>query len=454
MKRSLQRVMLSNLWKTAGLLSLLSILVLPAVPARGETVLTIADVRLKAVEFNRTYLTAREDVIKARADVTKARAGAFPTVSVNGQYSRNFSIPSSFVTIDNETAEFKFGFKNSFGASLSAVQSIWQGGKVFTALSIAKDYRKYSEEVAGAVEANVVYQAEVLFHSVTLARSRLAVLEKSYEANTYSLDVIEKKYSQGMVSEYELLRARVEQANLKPQILQAESDVRLSEKRLKSFLGIDLNEDVTVLEEAGDTSIASLPPLADLTSKALDNRPEMRQADYFSEMTRKAIRVARADYYPSLAAVMDYSWSAQSDAMTLTENQSRSWTAGLNLSIPIFRGGQTRGAVTQAIADHSQARLALLQTVDDIKLEVEEAYDRVLQAKEALDIQGNTIAQAEKGMDIANLRYESGVGTQLEVLSAETALREARRILAEALFSFREAKAGLKKATTIDLDKL
>jgi len=454
MRPAKQAIILNCHTGAAFALLLALTLLLSTTAATANTALTIAEVRTRALEFNRTYLTAQEEITKANADVTKARSGALPTVTVNGLFNRNFSIPSSFVTIDNETAEFKFGFKNTFGASLSAVQSIWQGGKVFTALSIAKDYRRYSEEVAGAVEANVVYQAEVLFYSVMLERARLAVLEKSWEANTYSLDVIQKKFDQGMVSEYELLRARVEQANLKPQILQAESNLRLSEKRLKSFLGIDLNEPVEVIEEPGDTSITRLPALSELTSTALSARPEMRQADYFSDITRKAVRVARADYYPSLSAIMDYSWSAQSDALTLSENQSQSWTAGLNLSIPIFRGGRTRGAVTQAVADHSQARLARAQTVDDIKLEVEEAYDRILQAKEALDIQGNTIAQAEKGMEIANLRYESGVGTQLEVLSAETALRDARRILAEALFSFRQAKAGLKKATTIDLDNL
>jgi len=454
MKLSRQPDTLNSQAGAARYLLLLALLIFLVTSAGAETTLTVAEVRLRALEFNRTYLTAQEDITKAKADVTKARSGALPTVTINGNFNRNFSIPSSFVTIDDESAEFKFGFKNTFGASLTAVQSIWQGGKVFTALSIAKDYRNYSEEVAGTVEANVVYEAEVLFHMVMLARAQLSVLEKSYEANTYSLEVIEKKYSQGMVSEYELLRARVEQSNLKPQILQAESDLRLSKKRLKSFLGIDLDEPVVIVEETDDTSLVKLPSLASLTSTALAQRPEMRQADYFSNITRKAVRVARADYYPSLSAVMDYSWSAQSDAMTLTENQSRSWTAGINLSIPIFRGGQTRGAVTQAIANYSQARLARHQTVDDIKLEVEEAYDHLLRAKEALDIQGNTIAQAEKGMDIANLRYESGIGTQLEVLSAETALRDARRILAEALFAFRQAKAGLKKATTIDLETL
>lgn len=439
----------------AGLImALLMLIILPAAALKAETSLSIADARQRAVEFNRTFLTAQEDIRKARADVTKARSGALPNIMLNGNYNRNFNIPSSFVTMDNETVEFKFGFKNTFGASLSAVQSIWQGGKVFTALSIAKDYRHYSEERAGVVEANVVYQAEVLFFNVMLERSRLDVLNKSMEANTYSLNVIEDKYSQGLVSEYELLRARVEQANLKPQILQAESNVRLAEKRLKSYLGIELSEPIVLVEAIGDTTLAHLPALQQLTETALADRAEMKQADFLSKITSKAVRVARADYLPSLSAVMDYSWSAQSDAISLKENQSRSWTAGLRLSIPIFKGGQTRGAVTQAVADHSQARLARLQTIDDIKLQVEEAYDRIRQAKEALDIQGNTIAQAEKGMEIANLRYESGVGTQLEVLSAETALREARRIQAEALFAFREAKAGLKKATTIDLDNL
>ena len=200
--------------------------------------------------------------------------------------------------------------------------------------------------------------------------------------------------------------------------------------------------------------ITDLPSLTHLVDVALQKRPEILRARSLTDISRKVVKVARADYFPALSAGMSYSWSAESDAVTLRENLSRSWTAGLNLTIPIFRGGRTRGAVSQAIADNNQARLAEQQMRDDIVLEVEEAYDRLLQAKKALEIQGNTIAQAEEGLKIANLRYESGVGTQLEVLSAQAALTQAREILAEATFSFRTAKAGLKKATTIDIDNL
>jgi outer membrane protein TolC len=79
-------------------------------------------------------------------------------------------------------------------------------------------------------------------------------------------------------------------------------------------------------------------------------------------------------------------------------------------------------------------------------------YDLLIQAKKMLDIQGNTVAQAEEGLKIANLRYESGIGTQLEVLAAQAALSQARTSTVQALFLFRQAKAGLQKATTIDLE--
>jgi outer membrane protein len=99
--------------------------------------------------------------------------------------------------------------------------------------------------------------------------------------------------------------------------------------------------------------------------------------------------------------------------------------------------------------DYNEARLRAAQVRDDITLEVESAYDGLILAKKALDIQAETIAQAEEGLKIANVRYQSGIGTQLEVLSAQTALTQSRTAQAEALFSFRVARSALKKATTL-----
>ncbi len=424
--------------------------VIPA-NAQDARVLTIDDVRRLALEYNRDYLTAQQEVDRADARVVEARAGALPRIDGNAYYNRNFEVPTSFIEMNGETMELQFGFKNSFGAGVSLRQSIYQGGKVFTALAIAKLYKEYSRAGAAEVGNDIVFNGEVLFYAAVFRQSQVAVLQKAIEAAEYNLSTIEKMRDQGMVSEFEVLRARVERNNLLPQLIAAESEVELARKRLKSFLGLDLNAPVELVERPvdSDTSLAGLPPMERYIDSALQTRPAVQQAELLTEITRKAIRIAKADYWPHLEAVSDWGWSSQSDDFTLKENTSTSLTAGLVVSVPIFTGFERQAAVSQAKVDFNQSRLAESQTQDRVRLEVEEAYYQVQQAKKALDIQGATIAEAQEGLNIANVRYESGVGTLLEVLSAQVALTDARNANAEALFNFRVAEARLKRATTI-----
>jgi outer membrane protein TolC len=219
---------------------------------------------------------------------------------------------------------------------------------------------------------------------------------------------------------------------------------------LQSFVGLNLAEPIILMSGNVDTSLARLPELDVLADTALAGRPEMRAAVKLTQIAKKGITVAKADYWPHLDAVGAYSWSAASDDFTLDENTSESWTAGLSLSFNIFPLSQKSGAVNRARAQYNQTLLTRQQTRDDIILEVEEAYTQLLQAKKALDVQGSTIAAAEEGLRIAQVRYDSGVGTQLEVLSAQTALTEARQVEAQALYAFKVAKAELKRVTTYD----
>lgn len=422
-----------------------------AVSAVGQVQLTVQETRRRAVDFNRTYLQARQDVKIANTNVTRAWADALPNLSFNGRYGRNFIVPSIFFEVDGQTVQFKTGFKNNFNATVALEQPIWQGGKVFKGLQVAKLYKGYSEAIAQQVRSEIVYNAEQLFYDAIRTHSDLEVWQQAYESNSANYRVVKQKYDQGMVSEYELLRAKVEMQNALPEILAAESEVTLAEKRLKSFIGLPLSDSMTVIEPDTDTSLTTLPDLPTLKDTALALRPEMVQARRLVEISGKAVSIARAAYWPDLNAFAQYDWSAVSDDFTLTNNNSRSWTAGLTVSFTIFDGFRRKGDVDQRQAEFRQAQLGRQQAEDDITLEVEQAYDRLIQAKKALDIQGATIAAAEEGLKIATVRYESGVGTQLEVLSAQSALTQARSVQAQALFSFRVARAGLKRATTIEL---
>ncbi len=435
-----------------GLASVLAAMLIATCASAAEIGLTITDARQRAVLANRRFLSAKEEVSKASAQIAEARSGIFPDITASGSWDHNFKIPEMLIQGDSSTMRFKMGFDNSFGASITVRQALWEGGKVMNAWAIAKLYKKYSSDNVQRAEDEIVYNADVLFYSAILQKANLEVIQKSIEAASENLAVVEKLNAKGMVSEFELLRAKVERANLQPSLLQAESDLSLSYRTLKSFLGIDLRDTVHLVEQPDDTSLAALPTSDQLTKTALEQRPDLRAAGYLRKMADKAIGVAKADYQPSLDGYANWSWSAQSDKFRMNENTSSSATAGLSLSIPLFKGGRVGGQVAYRKAEFRQATLAAEQLKDDVMLEVEEARDRLIQAKKSLDVQQETIAQAEEGLRIANLRYTQSVGTQLEVLSAQAALSQARHAHAAALFLFREAKAGLKRATTIDLD--
>ncbi|HOP07292.1 MAG TPA: TolC family protein [candidate division Zixibacteria bacterium] len=433
---------------TAAVLTLAIVLQAAAITART---LTVEDARAIALKHNRDYLGSQQEIIKAQGEIGNARSGALPQVTLGSYYSRNLKLAPLYFEADGEVQELQFGFKNSFGASVSVYQPIWEGGRVFTAYKIARLYKDYSEELASQISEVVVYQAEVLFYQVILEQARLDVLSMSYETSLHNLGVVENMYSQGVVSKFELLRAQVEKSNLEPQIMAAESNLLLAGKQFKSFLGIDLDEEIELKDVPTETSLVDLPSLGQLRETALVARPEMHQSDLMVEMREKAVGVARADYFPKLGAVTEYGWSAESDDFTLDENTSHSWTAGINLSWSLFDGFRTRSAVGIARAEHRQAEINRDEAIDRIKLDVQESYDRLIQAKKALDACGETIAQAEEGLRIAGLRHETGEGTLLEVLSAQTALTQARTAMAEATFGFREAHAALRRATAMNL---
>jgi len=417
----------------------------------AETILTVEKVRQRALEYNRQLLSAKKEFDRSKAEIISARSGALPQLTLDGRYTRNLTTRNLF--FGDEV--IPISKNNEFDLSISLTQPLYIGGKVGSALKIAKIYRDYSSEKVKEVEREIIFNAESIFYAALLAESNLEVIKKADEQLSYNLEIAEKYFGQGMISEYELLRARVEKLNVEPQLISAESGRNISRKRLKSFLGLPLEEKINLVSQQDDKSSQELPALDSLTTLAIKNRPEIEQARLQKRGFKKAIRIAKGDWlYPNLYANATYQIAGSSNDKTFRSDEtSDSWTASLLLNIPIFDGARTIGEVRKAKVDYYQAMLTEQQLMDDIRLEVEQAYDNLNQSQKALILQTETITQAEEGMRIADLRYESGIGTQLEVLSAQTALTQARTQMIQTTYSYRLAQAALKKATGYNFDK-
>ena len=165
-------------------------------------------------------------------------------------------------------------------------------------------------------------------------------------------------------------------------------------------------------------------------------------------MTIRGVSIARAGYRPSINFLTTLQFQAQYDNNRWPDRKDwlRSYFSGVMISIPIFDSWRTPAKVKQAKLDLSQSRLSESELEDNVKLEVEQSWWNYQRARESLTSQGQAVEMARRGLAIARVRYENGVGTQLELFESEVALAMAETNRVRAFYDLATGYAALQKA--------
>jgi len=163
------------------------------------------------------------------------------------------------------------------------------------------------------------------------------------------------------------------------------------------------------------------------------------------ELRREGVKSARAGYWPSLQVFAGYGADSRRFTDRFTD-EVHGWETGARLQWNLFDGMLTQGKVRQAQALEQRAMVDLDDATRRIELEVRVAYSSFIEAKDVLKSQEKVTEQAMEALRLANSRYEAGTGTQLDVLSAQTALTEARTTYVRALRDYAVARARLERA--------
>jgi len=412
--------------------------------------ITIDDAVASALRNNQDYLIAKSQLDAADAEVQGALAGALPQLSFGSTFTRNLKVPT--VVFAGES--FRFGSDNEMNLGLSLTQPIWLGGKVFAAIKIARVYRRYTEEMVKEAESQVTYGVRRAFLGAILAQDVVKVYQDGLATAEMNLDIVSKMRSQGVVSEYELLRAQVEVANLKPQLTQAQNNAQNALDNLKKLIGAKLTDPLELSYGFDSTMVGQPLSIDHLQALAGEHRAALRQQQYVQDIAKRAIGVAKSGRSFSLIFQSQYGWQLQGDddqfQLFKGDKWTPSWTAALSLSMPLFDGFSTSAAIKKAKVDSRTADLSYAQLKEQVALDVHQAYYNYQESGERLRAQLKTIEQAEEGLKIARLRYQNGVGTQLEILSAESALTQAKTNYVQATHDAAAAVYGLLQVTGVN----
>ena len=405
--------------------------------------LSLADALNTALQNNRTIRKSQRDLEAAQGISLQTRALAVPKVQATGSYSAT----------DPAAAEQFFPGQTivdqNWDSSIQVVQSIYEGGRLVSSWRAAKLTKEQAFLQHQTVTADTLLATRVAYYDVLVAAQDIVVRDASVNLLAKELDEEQRRYNAGTVPRFNVLRAEVAVANARPALIRARNNHRVAKNNLTQLLGYDLPREVWENIPLQLTDTLNVPPftieLPAAIQQALERRTELGALRKAEQLRKEDITSAKSGRLPSLQAFAGWGWRNSSLTTDLRDDID-GWRVGVQMNWNIFDGFATRGKVVQAKAAHEKSLVELDDTGSKIELEVRTAYSVFIGASEVLESQKKVQEQAEEALRLAKSRTDAGSGTQLDVLSAETALTEARTTQIQAQYEYAVAVAKLERA--------
>jgi outer membrane protein len=444
--------------------------------SEGPRTLTLEAAVGRAVEASPQLQAARFALEEANERVSEAWGSVFPSLDLTTSYTRNISAAVNFLpaNIFDPTADpdalipVRFGADNLWSLTLNLEQPLFNAA-AFIGVGAAGRFRSLQEEVVRGQVQEVVTRVRTAYYQLLLSQEQLRLLENSVRRVEESLAETVALNEAGLASDYDVLRLRVERANLLPNLRRAENAV-VQGKRL---LGVELDlpdgeaEGLVLagslaemdIQDPGSNSadnqailamagVAQDADPATLVQTALTARSDVLQLQATEDLRRTELRLQQVEYLPELALFGTYGINAQQNGGPEFFGEPRAYSrvAGIRLTLPIFQGFQRDARVDQSRAVLQQAATQTALARSQAATEVRNLVEQVEESRLRAEGQGLAVEQARAGFDIARAQYGEGIGSQLELTDAEVALRESEFNYAQAVYDYLVARAQLDAA--------
>ena len=402
-----------------------------------------------ALEHNQQLINARLNVRQADAQVQEAWGYALPALDFQGQYTRAlkkpvFYLPAEFLggKPTDPPAAVRVGSDHSINLALNARQTLFNAS-VITGVGASRTYARAAREAMDASRLEVVTNVRKAYYRVLLAKEARAMMRanlRNAEENLHNVQLLSK---QGLVSEYDQLRADVGVENLRPAVIQADNNYQLAIDALRIAMGVEESVKFVVAD-----SLTYEPVPEELLTNVMEQTTEgnlnLRAMRTQIEISKAFVRVEQANYLPSLSAFGNYTYQVAKNTFNISPRDLiASSQVGLVLTMNIFQGLQTNARVEQAEVNVRKTEEQVSSLETNLKTAANSAVLRLREAQLRIGAQGKTVAQAERGYRIATTRFVSGSGTQLEVNDAQLALTQARVNKMQAIYDYLVAAADL-----------
>lgn len=419
-------------------------LCLPAIaqtPSTGSAPLriTLQDAMERARKYSPQTLTANLAALMAHEDTVQAKAALLPSVNGISQfiYTQPNGTPSgAFVSNDGPHV-----YNNQ--ASLHA--------DIFAPAKRADYHRAIAAEAAARAKADVATRGLIAtvvqdYYSMAVAARKLSNARQSIQDAQQFLDITRKQEKGGEVAHSDTVKAELQLNDRQRDGQEAQLTLDKARIGFAVLLFPDYRQDFDVVDDLDTLSL--LPAYAEIQSLAGRNSPDIRAAQAAVQQEDYEIRSARAEMLPTFS--LDYFFGTNANQFALHNPEGQNLLANVvqaQLVVPLWTWGAARSRVKQAEFKLQQARNDLNFTQRQLLSSLDAYYREAALARDQLSSLRHSLDLSKQSLDLTLLRYQAGEVSVLEVVDAQSTLRDARNAVDDGLVRFRVAIANLQTLT-------
>lgn len=409
--------------------------------AKDTLTLTLDRALEIALSDNPTIKVAEEEIALKKMAHKETWQNLLPQASIDGTW--NHTIRAAQMSLDGRS--FKMGMDNSNTVSgvLNISLPVFAPG-VYKALSMTKTDIELAVEKSRASRLDLVNQVTKGYYQLMLAQDSYEVLQKSYRLAEDNFNIVDAKYRQGSVSEFDKISAEVQMRSIKPNVISAANAVTLSKLQLKVLMGVTADVDIKIDDNLGNYETSLFANELEQPVAGLENNTTMKQLDLNRKMLDQNIKSLRTNFMPTLG--MNYSYQYQSLYNANWNFFDYKWSGSsslmFTLSIPLYKASNftklKSGRIQIRQLDQNR-----LDTERKLNMQLTSYRNNMAASSEQVASNRENVMQAQKAVQIAGKRYEVGKGTVLELNTSQVQLTEAELTYNQSIYDYLVAKADL-----------
>lgn len=435
--------------------ALVFLLAFSAIQAQDVAQLTLNESILYAIENNVTTKNARLETFISKATVKETTALGLPQISGSFNLDYNPKIPVVFLpnqppfgdpSNPADVIPARFGVAYSSGIGVNMTQMIFDGS-FFVGLRAAKTLTQLTDFDLEKAENDVIENVKKAYFGVLVNQERIRLAESNLSRIDSLLKETKALNEAGFAEKIDVSRIQVQRNNTYTQVERSRTAWEISKELLKIQMGMPLTVDILITE-----TLQELNPRESLTQLLADegeNRVELDQLNTQIELQQYDLKYNTSQYMPTIDFVGNVLRRGAGNELS-TVYDSQNWFGssllGVSMNIPIFDGLSKSARIQKNRYTINQLENQRFYLKDSFKNEVFTAKANLKNDLNILDVQRENLALAQEVFDIARIKYQEGVGSNLEVVDADGALIEAEINYLAALYDGLISKVDLEKA--------